>query len=136
MKRQVSCCCKILAVLLICIALFSQEKNKYGKYPADRQIPNIEKYPSAVQKLDSIKANFYWNIKHGQGDGNFEFITKDYMKFYASSLISAYMYYSNLDYNGYYLKYFSEAQPIGPYVLESLKKLPYPWGFLIYKKGT
>lgn len=129
----------IALILIVSMSnmLYSQ-KNKYGKYPADKPIPNIKEYPPAIKRLDSIKSSYYKQIKELQKEGQ-EFIYSDefiIIKEFASAYISTFLFYTKVDKSGSMRKYYKEAYPIGLEMANQLYTLPYPWSFLLEKSGV
>lgn len=121
---------RIILLALFCTLLFAQEKDKYGKYPADKPHPFISEYPPAIQKLDSIKSEYWrqYDLYKSQG---LEMLPSDkFIKEYARSYISCYLYYSGIHKNSEINKYFKESSPIGISLINKFSQMPYPWGFL------
>ncbi len=125
----------VLIILSINVLLFSQ-KNKYGKYASDKPIPNVEEYPPAIQRLDSIKASYYKQIKELQNKGQEFSYSDEFIKKYASAYISTFLFYTKADESGDMRKYYREAYPIGLEIAQQLHTLPYPWNFLLDKSGV
>jgi len=127
--------CLVLLVLISSMVLFAQEKNRYGKYPGNKRNPNIDNYPKAIQILDSLKTNYYTQNRQHKIDGTSFNLSKEFLKEFACSYINSYMYYSSINDKGYYSRYFNESYPIGFTLYNQMKELPFPYGFLIRKKG-
>jgi hypothetical protein len=114
--------------------LFPQETN-YPKYPRDKPLPNIEKFPPAIQRLDSIKVKYFKDkINLELQGGKYEYSEK-FLKDYARADISSRLFYSNIDGSGLEREYKLLTGPIGTETMKLLKQLPYPWGILIEKHG-
>lgn len=122
---------RIILLALFCTLLFAQEKDKYGKYPADKPHPFISEYPPAIQKLDLMKSEYYKNLYQNK---DYQLSEKDLME-YANAHISSYMYHYGLQGYGYHMKYVNESAPVGINMIKKFKNLPFPQGFLIFKKG-
>jgi len=130
----------LIFLLMLCILFTSVElypqKNKYGKYPGDKPIPNIHNFPPAIQRLDSIKSSYFKKREELEKTGEKYNFSKKFVEEFASNVISCHLYYSNFDGSGLTQDYFSIAEPMGLEILKCMVTLPYPWDFLLHRDGV
>lgn len=135
-KKIVKSMIFIALILIVSMSnmLYSQ-KNKYGKYPADRPIPNIKEYPPAIQRLDQAKVSYINKLREVKMSDDKAKVPQKYIKNFARNFISAYLFYSDLEQKGIFYDYYIKYGKPGPEIFKDIQNLQYPWNFLIYKSG-
>ena len=101
----------------------------------DKPFPLINKYPPAIQRLDSMKVKFYRDKKDLELQGKKYEYSDKFLKDYAIAFISSRLFYSKIDGSGLEREYNMLSAPIGVEMMRLLEQLPYPWGILILKHG-
>jgi len=125
----------VLMILFTSIELYPQ-KNKYGRYPGDKPIPNFHEFPPAIQRYDSIKVLYFKDMEEQKKRGKEFDYSEKFIEDFASAFISSYMFYSNVDGSGLKDNYFNIANPMGIKMGSKLGTLPYPWEFLLDRAGV
>ena len=129
-------CTFILLLLILCIYGVSNSQIEQPNIPArDKPFPLINKFPPAIQRLDSIKVKYYKEKKELELQGKKYEYSDKFLKDYARADISSRLFYSKIDGSGLEREYKLLTGPIGTETMKLLKQLPYPWGILIEKHG-